>query len=111
MRIAEAGGEVVLNYRARGRGDTVLNPMSKLVRGLFSVPRLGDWLSRKRIIARIGWQANRLNPDEIIGPLAPLFSSVEVWRNPKSNFAGRGAVTRSFIGVNPHHYWVIATVR
>ena len=111
VRITKPGGKVVLNYRARGRGDAVLIPLSKVVRGLFSVPKLGDWLSQKRIITRIGWQANRLNPDEIIGPLAPLFSGVEVWRNPKSHFAGRGAVTQSFIGVNPHHYWVIATVR
>lgn len=111
VRVARPGGKVVLNYRSRGRGDAVLLPMSKVMQGLFRVPKLGTWLSTHRLTARIGWQANRLNPDEIIGPLSALFSNVEVWRNPKSHVSGRGAVTQVFDGINRNHYWVIATVR
>jgi hypothetical protein len=63
------------------------------------------------LAARLGWQANRLQPDELIGPLSPLLENVEIWRNPKSKISGRGAVNQEFDGINPHHYWLIATVR
>ena len=86
-------------------------PMSKVVRGLFRVPKFGNWLSRQRLAARVGWQANRLAPDEIIGPLSAQFSAVELWRNPKSSIDGREADIRTFEGINRAHYWVIATVR
>ena len=111
VRVTRPGGKVVLNYRSRGPGDALLLPLGRVMRGLFRVPKLGTWLSRRRLAARIGWQANRLIPDEIIGPLSALFSTVEVWRNPKSHVAGRGAVTQTFDGINKNHYWVIATVR
>lgn len=111
VRVTKPGGKIVLNYRARGRGDAILIPLSKMMRVLFRIPKLGGWLSRHRLAARIGWQANRLVPDEIISPLSPLFSHVEVWRNPKSNVGGRGAVIETFEGINRNHYWVIATIR
>ncbi|NND74253.1 MAG: class I SAM-dependent methyltransferase [Ilumatobacter sp.] len=111
VRVTKPGGRVVLNYRSRGVGDAVLLPLSKVMRGLFRIPKLGTWLARHRMAARIGWQANRLNPDEIIGPLSALFSRVEIWRNPKGNVEGRGAVIETFDGINRHHYWIVATVR
>ena len=61
--------------------------------------------------ARLGWQANRLQPDELIGPLSSLLTDVEIWRNPKSKISGSGASEREFDGINRHHYWLIATVR
>ncbi len=111
VRITKPGGRVVLNYRTRTRADAALIPMSKVVRGLFRVPKFGTWLSQQRVTARIGWQANRLTPDEIIAPLSAQFSKVEVWRNPRSTIAGRGAETKTFEGINRAHYWIIATVR
>ena len=110
VRVTKPGGKVVLNYRSRGRGDVVLIPLSKVMRGLFRIPKFGPALSRQRVAARIGWQANRLHPDDIIGPLSPLLSDVQVWRNPKNNVMGRGASIETFDGINKHHYWVIATV-
>lgn len=111
VRITKPGGRVVLNFRTRTRGDAVLIPMSKVVRGLFRVPKFGNWLSRQRLAARIGWQANRLTPDEIVGPLSAQFSSVELWRNPKSSTGGSEAEIHTFEGINRAHYWIIATVR
>jgi SAM-dependent methyltransferase len=111
VRITRPGGKVVLNYRARSAQDIVLLPLGAMVRALFRIPRFGPWLSQRRLAARLGWQANRLQPDELIGPLLPLLSDVEIWRNPKSSISGRGAVVREFDGINPHHYWLIATVR
>lgn len=111
VRITKPGGRIVLNYRTRTRADVVLLPMSAVVRSLFRVPKFGSWLSRQRLAARIGWQANRLTPDEIIRPLSAQLDTVEVWRNPKATIAGRGAEVKTFDGINRAHYWVVATVR
>ncbi|MEP1123238.1 MAG: class I SAM-dependent methyltransferase [Ilumatobacter sp.] len=111
VRVVQPGGKVVLNYRSRSRVDTVILPLSKVMRSLFKVPGIGGFLSRQRVFARLGWQANRLQPDEIIGPLAPLLRDVEVWRNPRSRTSGHEATIREFDGINRHHYWIVATVR
>ena len=111
VRITRPGGKIVLNYRARSPLDIVLLPLGALVRGLFRIPKFGPWLSQRRLAARLGWQANRLQPDELIGPLSPLLTDIEIWRNSKSKISGRGAVVQEFDGINPRHYWLIATVR
>lgn len=110
VRITRPGGRIVLNYRARGAPDMILIPLGTLVRAMFRVPRFGPWLSQRRWAARLGWQANRLQPDELIGPLSSLLTDIEIWRNPKSKIAGRGATEHEFDGINRHHYWLIATV-
>jgi SAM-dependent methyltransferase len=111
VRITRPGGKVVLNYRGRSAQDIVLLPLGALTRGLFRIPKFGPWLSQRRLAARLGWQANRLQPDELIGPLAPLLTDIEIWRNSKSKITGHGAANKEFDGINPHHYWLIATVR
>jgi len=111
VRITRPGGKIVLNYRARSAQDVVLLPLGALMRALFRIPKFGPWLSQRRLAARLGWQANRLQPDELIGPLSPLITDIEIWRNPKSKITGRGAVNQEFDGINRHHYWLIATVR
>ena len=67
-------------------------------------------LTQRRLAARLGWQANRLQPDELIGPLSPLLTDIEVWTHPKSKLKAYGATMHTFEGVNPHHFWLIATV-
>ena len=111
VRVVKPGGKIVLNYRSRSRYDVVVLPLAALTRQLFKVPGFGAWLSRRRVFARLGWQANRLQPDEIIGPLAPLLRDVEVWRNPKSRTSGYKATIKEFDGINKHHYWIVATAR
>jgi hypothetical protein len=34
-----------------------------------------------------------------------------VWRHPKSKVSGYGAEIKTFDGINPHHYWILASVR
>jgi SAM-dependent methyltransferase len=111
VRVTRPGGKIVLNYRARSAQDVVLLPTGALMRAAFRIPRFGPWLSQRRLAARLGWQANRLQPDDVIRPLAPLLTDVEVWRNPKGSVKSAHAVIREFDGINPHHYWLIATVR
>jgi ubiquinone/menaquinone biosynthesis C-methylase UbiE len=111
VRVVMPGGKIALNYRSRSAYDVVLLPLGSIVRQLFRLPRVGEWLSRQRFLTRIGWQANRLEPDEVIDPLAPLLRDIEVWRNPRSSTSGRRATSREFEGINKHHYWVVATTR
>ncbi len=111
VRIARPGGKVVLNYRSRSAYDIVVLPLGTFVRQLFRLPKIGSWLSQQRTLTRLGWQANRLEPDEVIGPLSPLLRDIEVWRNPKSSTTGTGAEVREFAGLNTHHYWIVATPR
>jgi SAM-dependent methyltransferase len=111
VRVTRPGGKVVLNFRSRSAVDIVLLPTGAVVRAAFRLPKLGPWLARRRPLARLGWQANRLPPDEIIDPLSPLLTDIEVWVNPKVKLSGHGAERRTFEGINRHHYWVVATVR
>jgi SAM-dependent methyltransferase len=110
VRITKPGGKVVLNYRARSPQDVVLLPAGAVTRGMFRVPSFGPWLSQRRAVARLGWQANRLEPDDLIEVLGDRLTDVEIWRNPKSKITGRGAVNQEFDGINPNHYWLVATV-
>lgn len=111
VRVVRPGGKIALNYRSRSRYDVVVLPLGRLVRMLFRIPGAGGWLSRKRMFTRLGWQANRLEPNEIIGPLSPLLRDVELWRNPKSRTTAYRASIKEFEGINKHHYWVVATTR
>jgi len=111
VRVVKPGGKVLLNYRSKSQVDPLILPLSKVMRSLFKVPGFGGFLSRQRVFARLGWQANRLQPDQIIGPLAPLLRDVEVWRNPKSRTSGHQAAIREFEGINHNHYWIVATAR
>jgi len=111
VRITRPGGKIALNYRARSGIDVILLPLGAIVRALFPIPKLGPWLSRHRWAARLGWQANRLPPDEIINPLLPLLTDIQIWRNPKSKISGADVEIKTFEGINPHHYWLVATVR
>jgi SAM-dependent methyltransferase len=111
VRITRPGGTIALNYRARSAQDIVLLPLGGIVRSLFGIPRFGPWLSQRRWAARLGWQANRLQPDDLIGPLGSRLTDIRIWRNPSSKISGRGAEIREFDGINPNHYWLVATVR
>ena len=111
VRVTKPGGMIALNYRSRRRLDAFVLPTGALMRQLFRLPLVGSRLARIRWMARLGWQANRLTPDQVVGPLYPLLSEVRVWRNPKSKNRAHRAEIGEFDGINRHHYWVVATVR
>lgn len=111
VRVTKPGGKVVLNYRSRSGMDVLLLPLGRLMRAIFRIPKLGPAIARRRWAARLGWQANRLQPDELIGPLNPLITDIQIWRSPKSHVKGRAAEVKTFDGINRHHYWLIAQVR
>jgi ubiquinone/menaquinone biosynthesis C-methylase UbiE len=110
VRVVRPGGKVVLNFRGPSALDAVVIPAGALVRSLYRVPRLGDWLSSQRLVTRLAWQANRLHPDQVTGPLSPQLADIEIWTNSKCKLDAYGASMRTFDGINLHHWWLIATV-
>lgn len=69
VRVTRDGGRVVLNYRSWVPLDAALVPLGVLMRALWKLPRVGKVLASMRWTTRLGWQANRLGPDEVIEAL------------------------------------------
>jgi ubiquinone/menaquinone biosynthesis C-methylase UbiE len=111
VRVTVPGGKVAVNLRYRSVSDAVLLPAAAAVRAAFGIPGIGPWMSQRRTFARVGWQANRLHPDQITGPLGPQLIDPELWVHPTSTLRGHDTERRTFEGINPHHYWIVATVR
>lgn len=110
VRVVRPGGKIALNFRGPALSDKVVVPSGALVRSMYRVPKVGDWLSRQRHVTRLAWQASRLHPDQVTGPLSPHLTQIEIWTNPKSRLKAYGATMRTFEGVNSHHWWLVATV-
>jgi len=110
VRVTKPGGKIALNFRGPAMSDALLVPAGAVVRMTFRIPKLGDWLSRHRFLTRLAWQASRLHPDQVTGPLAPQLTDIEVWIHPKSRLKAYGATMRTFEGVNLHHWWLVATI-
>jgi SAM-dependent methyltransferase len=110
VRVTRPGGKVVLNFRAPSASDVVVVPVGGVVRSAFRLPGVGDWLIRRRTLTRVAWQVSRLHPDQVIGPLRRDLADVEVWTNPRNKITGYGATRQTFYGINPLHWWLIATV-
>jgi SAM-dependent methyltransferase len=110
VRVARPGGRIALNFRARAASDAILLPIGSLARSMFRLPGVGEWLSRRRALTRFAWQANRLDPDQVIGPILAQLADVQLWRHPTGTVSAYGAATQTFEGINPHHWWLVATV-
>lgn len=110
VRVTRPGGKIALNYRGPAASDAILIPAGAVMRLLYRVPRMGRRLSRHRLPTRLAWQASRLHPDQVIGPLSAQLTDIEVWKHPKSKLGAYGADLRTFEGVNAHHWWLVATV-
>ena len=110
VRVVKPGGKIALNFRGPAMSDSVVVPAGAVVRSMYRLPKVGDWLSRQRMVTRLAWQASRLHPDQVTGPLSPQLTGIEVWTNPKSKLTAYGAEMRTFEGINAHHWWLIATV-
>jgi SAM-dependent methyltransferase len=111
VRVARPGGMVVLNYRTWIGSDVVLWPAGKVVRGLWKVPGIGGVLARRRVLARVGWQANRLTPQLVLHALGGQLANVRIFRSPQRQpFAVSSATDLVFEGVNRSHWWLVADV-
>lgn len=112
VRVAKPGGQIALNFRTWVPEDAVLWPMGALVRASWRLPRVGPTISRQRVAARLGWQANRLSPAQVVPEVATRLDDVRIYRSPRRRaFAVPGTADRTFDGVHRSHWWLVATVR
>jgi SAM-dependent methyltransferase len=112
MRVVRPGGLVMLNYRTWIPLDALLFPAGAMVRALWRIPLLGPTLARRRWSTRLGWQANRLAPSVVLGHLRDhddRLVDASLWfRTPRSSAAEPEVAVRSFHGIDPSHWWLIA---
>ena len=113
LRVTKPGGTIALNFRSWAATDPLVLPVGAVIRALFRAPRLGGWLSRRRLPTRLAWQANRLDPHQVMRAADGRISAISIWRNPKRSlevFGVGDATVRQFEGINPNHWWLVATV-
>jgi SAM-dependent methyltransferase len=114
IRVVRPGGQIALNFRSWSGTDPFVLPIGALTRGLFRLPGVGPWLSRKRLPTRLAWQANRLDPHQVVRPIQDRLTDVVIWRNPARGAPVWGvadATAEYFDGINRNHWWLVARVR
>lgn len=114
IRVTRPGGQLALNFRTWSRVDPIVLPLGAVMRALFRVPGIGPALSRRRLPTRLAWQANRLDVRQVIDFVRRDIDAVTIWRNParQSVLTGLDDVRfESFDGIDPSHWWLVATVR
>ena len=111
-RVTRPGGYIALNFRTWTAIDVLLWPLGKVTRMMWRIPGFGRWLARRRLASRIGWQANRLSPDDVSRYLdgrEEKFASRVIYHSPERAFSARSdAELRTFEGVNRSHWWLVA---
>ena len=109
LRVVRPGGRIVLNFRTWLPRDIVLWPLGKLVRATWHLPRIGQAVADHRLAARLGWQANRLSPSEVLAIVGSSINGVVVYRSPKRRpFHLPTATEATFDGVHRAHWWLVA---
>ena len=111
VRITRPGGKIALNYRGRSGSDVVLLPLGSLGAGI--VPDPGNrYVARTASnAARLGWQANRLQPrpgHRTADRAADRHPGVAASEEQDVRLRRRDQDVRRH---QPPHYWVVATVR
>lgn len=112
VRVTKPGGHIALNFRTWVAQDVVLWPAGKLVRASWRLPRVGPIIAQRRLATRLGWQANRLTPKEVLATVGSSLTEVRIFRGPKRRgFGLPGTEDRTFEGVHRSHWWIVATVK
>jgi ubiquinone/menaquinone biosynthesis C-methylase UbiE len=112
VRVTRPGGHVALNYRTWTGRDALLWPAGKITRALFRAPALGQLLARHRMTARVGWQANRLAPAEVLRVVGDTVTDARVVRSPdRAPFGITGTSDATFVGIHRSHWWLVAQVK
>lgn len=114
VRITKPGGHIALNYRTWTTRDVVLWPVGGIVRLTWKLPGVGKRLARNRLATRLGWQANRLAPEDVLIELRSAglhLGETTVWVSPRRQRpSASGATVKTFEGINTSHWWIVATV-
>ncbi len=118
IRVTRSGGSILLNFRLRTPSDALLVPLGILVRLLWRLPVIGRKMSLWRWATRLGWQANRLGPDDVFEHLRTepdVFSSlseVRVFHSPFRSLTTKtaGVDVQTLKRVNSSHWWLVAKI-
>ena len=119
IRAVRDGGTVILNYRSWVPVDAVLVPVGMLMRRLWRVPVIGKRLARMRWSTRLGWQANRLSPDEVLDFLYAIpdverrIATVSIHHSPRlvRRVRREGVAVAPLKRVNRSHWWLTVTLQ
>ena len=115
IRVTRSGGTIVLNFRTWVLSDVVLVPLGVAMRALWKVSIIGPRLARWRWSTRIGWQANRLNPNTVLAKVAPALCEIKVFHSVKRKLkvsanSQKSIKTIPTNRINPSHWWLVAQV-
>jgi SAM-dependent methyltransferase len=115
IRVTRSGGTIVLNFRTWVLSDVVLVPLGVAMRALWKVSIIGPRLARWRWSTRIGWQANRLNPNTVLAKVAPALCEIKVFHSVKRKLkvsanSQKSIKTNPTNRINPSHWWLVAQV-
>lgn len=119
VRVTRNEGTLLLNYRTWVQADALLVPLGILMRKLWTVPVIGKKLAVTRWSTRLGWQANRLSPDQVLSflaersPAGKQLTNVVVHHSPKisKTVKASGVLVQPMKRVNKSHWWLTATVK
>lgn len=115
IRVTRSGGTIVLNFRTWVLSDVVLVPLGVAMRALWKVSIIGPRFARWRWSTRIGWQANRLNPNTVLAKVAPALCEIKVFHSVKRKLkvsanSQKPIKTIPTNRINPSHWWLVAQV-
>lgn len=115
LRVTKPGGRVALNFRTWTPLDTALVPLGGVVRLLWRTPKAAKYMARIRALTRLGWQANRLSPDDVLASIGlDLIGSqlreVTVIHSPRRrvSVSADGVQRVAVRRVHPSHWWLVA---
>lgn len=115
LRVTKSGGNIALNFRTWTVLDTALVPLGGLVRVLWRIPKAAKYMARIRVLTRLGWQANRLSPDEVLASIGTdligtRLRDVTVVHSPRRRLrvSAEGVRLRAVRRVHPSHWWLVA---
>ena len=115
LRVTKNGGLIALNFRTWTALDTALVPLGGLVRVLWRVPKAAKYMARVRSLTRLGWQANRLSPDDVVASIGTdlvgtRLRDVTVVHSPRRRVrVSAGGVRRLAVRrVHRSHWWLVA---
>ncbi len=115
LRVTKSGGNIALNFRTWTMLDTALVPLGGLVRVLWRVPKAAKYMARLRSLTRLGWQANRLSPDDVLASIGTdligtRLRDVTVVHSPRRSVrvSAQGVHRRAVRRVHPSHWWLVA---
>lgn len=109
LRVVRPGGRVALNFRTWTAKDVLLVPIGGLVRTWWRItPRFAN---RSRLVTRLGWQANRLTPNEVVPFVAEACPDAVMTLVFQSS-RRRGEIpapvpVHRLEGAHPGHWWLV----